>query len=128
VNAGDRDFEIDHAIEALYGSNADFVSSAGTVRMERLRDGVWYGPNGPQCTRLSGVLVARGLCPWTLGQRGALFVENVWAKRSAGFVNFRTAAWRRDDDVIRRRDGQSVQEIFGIPRDWPETFGAETDP
>ena len=42
----------------------------------RLRDGVWHGPNGPQCTKLSAVLVARGLSPWTLGQRDAVFIEN----------------------------------------------------
>lgn len=128
LNAGDRDFEIDHAMESLYGSHAYFASSDGTGRMGRLRDGVWHGPKGPQCTKLSAVLVARGLCPWTLGQRDAVFIENAWTKRSASFVDFRTAAWRCAGDVMRHSDGQSVQEIFGVPRDWPETFGAETDP
>lgn len=128
LNAGDRDFEIDHAMESLYGSHAYFASSDGTGRAGRLCDGVWHGPKGPQCTKLSAVLVTRGLFPWTLGQRDAVFIENAWPKRSAGFVDFRTVAWRCDGDVIRRSDGQSVQEIFGIPRDWPSTFGTETDP
>jgi hypothetical protein len=128
VNAGDRDFEIDDAMDSLYGSDAYFASSDGTGRMGRLRDGVWHGPNGPQCTKLSAVLVTRGLCPWTLGQRDAVFIENAWTKRSASFVDFRTEAWRCAGGVMRHRDGQSVQEIFGVPRDWPETFGAETDP
>jgi hypothetical protein len=128
VNARDRDFEVDYAMESLYGSHAYFASSDGMNRTGRLCDGVWHGPNGPQCTKLSAVLVARGLCPWTLGQRDAVFIENAWAKRSASFINFRTAAWRCAGDVMRHSDGQPVHEIFGVPRDWPETFGAETDP
>jgi hypothetical protein len=94
----------------------------------RVPDGVWNGPNGPQCTRLSAVLAAERLTPWSLGQRGARFIENPWATRPVEGLDFRIEAFRARDGRLERSAGITLQEIFGVPRDWPETPGAATDP
>jgi len=92
----------------------------------RLQGTVWDdGSDEP--VRVSAVLVADRLNPWTLGQRDALFIENVWARRSAQSVDFHVDAWRSTGDGLSRQDGRRLQEIFGVPRDWPETPGAQTD-
>src|SRR5271156_5201783 len=63
----------------------------------RVPDGVWNGPNGPQCTRLSAVLAAERLTPWSRGQRGARFIENPWATRPVEGLDFRIEAFRPRD-------------------------------
>ncbi|WP_262031052.1 hypothetical protein [Microvirga sp. Mcv34] len=128
LNMLDRDARLEHAIEGLYGTEAWEEYMHGGGRPIRLPDGVWNGPRGPQCTRLSAVLIADRLGPWTLGQRNAMFVENLWAARSAHVIDFRVMAWRRDGESLRRQDGISLQEIFDVPAGWPERGGAPTDP
>jgi len=127
LNAADQDAELEHAIDALYGTEVWLQTSGGLGHQSRLPDGVWFGPKGPQCTRLSGVLVACDLGPWTLGQKDAMFIENISASRPAGFVDFRVPAWRVADGGLRRHDGVSLQSVFNLSADWPEQVGAPTD-
>ncbi len=122
LDALDQDARLDHAIDALYGTESYIQPRLGEGYASRLQDGVWDGPNGPQCTRLSAVLVAERLGPWTLGQRSAVFVENMWASRPADFVDFRVDAWRREGDDLCRLEGESLQTIFGISNEWPENI------
>lgn len=119
LNVMDRWSRLDDVHEALYGTTA-FVSIGAEGYQTRLPDGVWSGPTGPRCTRLSAVLAIDRLDAWSLGQRQALFVENLWASRSAGFVDFNVDALRPDGGDLKKIPGGSLQQLFGLPTDWPE--------
>ena len=124
----ERAARLEHVLDALYGCEAYVDSIERGGRWERQGDGVWHGPRGRQCTRLGAVLVMERAGPWTLGQRGGIFIENLGAERSTAFIDFRIDALRRDANNLRRQTGISLQEVFGLPREWPETPGAATDP
>jgi hypothetical protein len=105
-------------MEALFGSEELFISAVGHERMERKPDGVWQGPKGPQCTRVSAVLVTT-VVPWNVPNGNIRLYHNPFAKRPCSDI-----PWRIPQAVVRcskmeRTAGPSLGNILGLPVDWP---------
>lgn len=87
VNALEAMDEIDE-MEALFGKERfhiymsnDYPPEVVDQRMTRDPDGVWTSEAGPQNTRVSAVLIIRGLSPWNIAGRKASLFHNPWARR-----------------------------------------------
>lgn len=50
----------------------------------RARDGFWVGPKGPRYKRVSGVLLALGLVPWTVASVTPVLWYNPWVSKPFG--------------------------------------------
>lgn len=113
--------------DALFGSEqVTFIRNQDggkpTVIPSRARDGVFIGATGPQYTRVSGVLVAKHLEPWSVTQ----YIPTLWHHPAAANpVTPEHTPWRQA--VIDRATGAlnfiepdvGLAQFFGLPRDWP---------
>jgi hypothetical protein len=96
---------------ALFGSEQVAVRAYEDGRIEtfptRARDGAWIGPRGMQHRRVSGVLTAQRLQPWTV----ATTVPTFWHHPAAAHeYPVKNAPWR--EAVV---DGSSGQLRFSDP-------------
>lgn len=118
--------EVDVA-SALFGREAVRFrelpdGSIGTTEI-RHADGFWHGPQGFTNTRVSGVLVALTLLPWTI----ATSTPRLW-------LNPYTSSPLRDEDhapwatavpdhqkgeMVKEPAPRAFHELFGLPSDWP---------
>jgi len=105
-------------LQVAMGQRAD-----GTLETSETRapDGVWFGPTGIQNRRLSGVLIARHLVPWTI----TTTVPTLWHHPSAHLpLTIDAPMWR-----IARVDSASaiafenprlpIGAFFGLSPQWP---------
>ncbi|MDE1150301.1 MAG: hypothetical protein PW843_27445 [Azospirillaceae bacterium] len=121
INAMEQSFRLEHAVEALYGTEVMRVPRAGSGQPEvhYRPDGVWNGPKGPQCTRLSAVLAVNCLDPWSVPQRDAVFIKNFWASRPVGFGFKVPSIEPKGDSIALNEAGSTLAEIFELPPNWP---------
>lgn len=117
-------FASDHSVNvALFGGEAyDFENDCAI----RNPDGLWVGPKGIQNARVSAVLSAVHLNPWTVAQISPRVWPNPWAKRplhvSLPFartmleVNGSQGSFEEVDSI------GLPHELLSLPEDWP---GAE---
>lgn len=113
--------------QALYGRTRYRIpigpdgSSPGSVSLSRAPNGLWYGPNGPQNTRVSGVLVASHLRPETITKSVPTLWENPWARDPLTLrLPFPSM---RVDPVSRLPTRENTlfdpSAVFGLSPDWP---------
>jgi hypothetical protein len=114
-------------VDALFGSEQVTIVSSGGATSDvipgRARDGVFLGPAGPQYARVSAVLVAKHLEPWTVARE----VPTLWHHPAPDFPAPRAKGgpWRHA--VADTSTGEirfveptvSTAEFFGLPDDWP---------
>jgi hypothetical protein len=111
---------------ALFGSEQVAVRTYEDRRIEtfptRARDGAWIGPRGMQHLRVSGVLTAQRLQPWTV----ATTVPTFWHHPAAAHeFPIKNAPWR--EAVVDRSSGQlsfsdpviRVADFFDLDERWP---------
>lgn len=113
----------DDAVDALFGT--EVVSVRQTTegfedRIARDMDGVWFGPQGPVHTRVSGVLFTERLGPWSLGQRRARLFVNPWARRPLAASPLAIDVREVREERLHRTVGSSIAEILELPTGWPE--------
>jgi hypothetical protein len=128
IAIGVHDLFPDHIdlTNALFGSEQLTVRTHEDGRIEtfpgRARDGVWIGPRGPQYRRVSGVLTAPGLLPWTV----ATAVPTLWHHPAAAHeLSIANAPWR--EAVVDQLSGQlsfrepaiHVADFFDLDENWP---------
>jgi hypothetical protein len=105
-----EDRDVTHA---LLGAAAAGCEAGGRARPDHA---VWIGPGGPCNTRLSGVLVARGLTPARLATTMPTLWRNPWALRPLEVaLPWRTA--RRADDRDAAAFGAAATDaatLFGL--------------
>ncbi|WP_143277725.1 hypothetical protein [Bordetella genomosp. 10] len=110
--------------DALFGDVQYWIPrdpEQGEVRPVRIRNGVWNGPRGPQCTHLSGVWLFRRFDPWHFVAREShLLYLNPWAARpvSASALRFPHAAV--EGTRLVEHPGLRVRELFDLYEEWPE--------
>lgn len=84
---------------------------------ERKRNGVWIGPQGPRNRRVSAVLVAYQLSPWTV-HRSPVLIHHPWANRPLP-----PALWPLAQEVpvlqFKKLDARPVTEFLALPDPWP---------
>jgi len=85
-------------------------------------NGAWYGPAGPQNTRVSGALVAVGLFPWTIAKVTPVLWHNPWAR-----TPLTPNIWSLPQLVPDHQEGQmesyggvTAGEVLQLGRNWPE--------
>lgn len=120
VNAVGQRLEDRHIAEALFGTES-IVVDGGVARPDRVADGAWNGPQGPQHRSNSAVLVVSWLSPWTVAEQMVRVYHHPWAHRPCleELSELPRAVPSKDGTMIQLVDGITPHSIFGLPEDWP---------
>jgi hypothetical protein len=107
---------------ALYGSIAYQyeIGVPDSGRPIRQRDGTWIDDSGPRGRRMSAVLTAVQLHPWTAARTVPQLWLNPWAERPLE-LDWPLNVWRstdRGEVDVERRD-VSMATLIGLAEDWP---------
>lgn len=107
--------------DALFGELQFWLPrNGGPMRPARLPNGVWYGPRGPQCTRLSGAWLFRRFDCWHFVVRGSnLLYVNPDAALPLAESALRFPFARVEGNRLVERPGLKFGEIFNLSDDWP---------
>jgi hypothetical protein len=90
----------------------------------RLLHGAWTGVSGATRTRVSGVLAARYVLPWTICSTEVILYHNPWASRpiTLGIPDFPEAHLR--DEGVEYRITRTLGSQLQMPEGWP---GSDSD-
>lgn len=130
INVEDRQVDTSVERDALFGQLElvfDREDPNAEHRARRCRDGVWFGPHGPQYTRLSGVWMFRRFDVWHFVSRSShLLYLNPDALHPLGEETYVLPHAIVEQGKLSERDGLSF-EVFDLPESWPEdaTDGGE---
>ena len=115
----DRNDEVD----ALFGSEQyyyDLNSQDIQPELSRKNDGSWSKKRG---TRISGVLLVKSLKPWMVVYSNATLYLNPWAKYPyRGNLRKLPYAEVQSDGMVHWFGGIEPREMFGLPKNWPESL------
>lgn len=120
-------FASEHSIEAaLFGKTRVSFLRDGRVVQGRAGDGFWLGARGPQHKRVSAVLFAFHLVPWSIKSSDPDLWHNPWADHALAPDLWAGRQMLPDTTTGRvvRLEGRSIAEILGLPAEWP---GWDTD-
>jgi hypothetical protein len=109
-------------MNALFGHETVVFSANGTKPGQRLRDGAWDGPQGPQNTSISGVMVFHDLNTWNAGWNRYWLVHNPWAARPLDSNWFPFAQYVPDQQsgTLRLTNvAFTVSDGLKLPTPWP---------
>jgi hypothetical protein len=123
VNALEVIDEID-VMETLFGKeqftvyfSTDAPTEPVQTRQSRVPDGVWTGPSGPTNTRISGVILAHRLHPWSVGQASVRLYHNPWAQRPYQSILTSLPQAVPRDGRYEYIEGKQFREILAL--EWP---------
>ena len=123
VNAVDQHLDKINIMESLFGQETFVFRRDGTpdVEPEMLRrpDGAWVGPRGPINTRVSAVLVASSLTPWSAAARSPELYLNPFARIPYSGALLTLTSHRPVGSRMERVDGNEAGRILGLPEGWP---------
>lgn len=122
INADRFHLDVIDEVQALYGEEqwVEVMGHPERSGLQRRENGAWRGPNGPQSRRVSGVWFFNDLTPYTLANRRSTLYLNPWAYQPVSAALNRLPTKRLIDDTLVATEGLSLQEIYGIPAEWPE--------
>ena len=127
VNALDSFAGRDDIMEALFGKEVVQVRQlpngfSGEPEFTRELDGAFTSPQGPRYTRISAVLVAHGVRPWSLAaERTALCVyHSPFAERPLVPHIPRLARAVPEGDRMTWMEGERIASIFELAPEWPD--------
>jgi hypothetical protein len=108
---------IDH-MQALFGTEQILVERGGPEpQMVRAPNGFWYGPNGPQHTRVSGALFCQ-VGPWNVHSASLCLYHNPWAQFAyEGELTQLPQAIPRNGQTTWS-DGIDLGDLFGLSPEW----------
>jgi len=118
------DVDDDDIENALFGEEQCTVTFRDNDLIEqvlgRKPNGLWYGPNGPQNKRVSAILVAVNLYPWSIAKVTPILWHNPWAN----YIIPRHI-WSLPQSVpdfrFVRLDGKRSWELLKLYPSWPKT-------
>lgn len=121
VNAAARHIPMGFdVLNALYGTLAGAPDSqTGETEGVRLPDGVWHGPDEPQHTRISAVLVGLWLTPWRVTSGAVWLAESPSPQHPYEGALGRLPRLRVEGGRIVEREGASLGQLLGLPDGWP---------
>lgn len=111
-------------MQALFGQEQFVISvdrPTNEPEMQRLPNGAWFGPKGPQYKRVSGAWFFNDLTPYTLATRRGTIYLNPWAPESFPESLLIMPHARASDGIMNWVDGMSLREVFGLDEQWPES-------
>lgn len=88
----------------------------------RRPNGLWTGPEGPRCQRLSAVLVSGFVAPWLAAKTELRLWKNPWATLPVhcdGGGTMTTVDPKDDGSLVATAATMTTGELFGLPPDWP---------
>lgn len=112
-------------LNALFGGIAVSVpvsrEGPGEPRAFRLRDGSWMTGQGPTRTRVSAVVTAINLAPWSIVRIAPRTWLNPWATRPVtSDLGWETTITDPTAGAIAHRPAMRMPaELFGLPETWP---------
>jgi hypothetical protein len=114
-----------HIMDALFGQASltiDRISGESTRR--RLANGFWVGHSGPVYRRVSAVLIVPDLTPCRIADATPSLWHNPWAEYPLRWNPFDVPERRLiiRASRLQRRPGHSAQELFGLPKGWPQSM------
>lgn len=113
--------------EALFGDEVLVVDGVTREReLQRNREGVWMGPNGPQYTRVSAVLVGT-VFPWNLPRAQISLIHNRWAEHEYVGGLQELPQMRMEDNGFVWTDGKTLGELLSLDQDWPGDLFADDE-
>lgn len=122
VNCASSFMEDEDLGAALYGSIAiQYREGApGSAKSVRLNDGTWIGERGPRGQRMSAVLSAVQLHPWTAVRVAPQLWHNPWAGRPLS-IDWPFTAWHCSDEGLVTSDEREVDmaKLLELPPEWP---------
>jgi hypothetical protein len=107
---------------ALFGRAAvQFDPDTPDSRHIRHRDGLWRGPEGPRNTRVSAVVAARAVWPWSPTSHEPVTWHNPWSAIPLPDVLpwESTTVNLTDGLATRRAAARRAHEVLGLPDGWP---------
>jgi hypothetical protein len=106
---------------ALFGHETVIFTATGTRSGERLHDGAWDGPRGPQNTTISAVLVYRQLQAWNARHATPWFFHNPWARipLAPDKLPFTQFVPEKDTGRLKKVDGNEPGSYLELPEPWP---------
>lgn len=123
VNVGEFHVDTIDIMQALFGQE-QFIFSMEKARsrpiMRRAPNGLWYGPKGIQYRRVSGVIIAPDLKPWTFGVRDISLYHNPWPYKAIVPDMFSFRQYVVNEGTMTPKQGIHPREIFGLQVGWPE--------
>lgn len=131
VNALDIFVDQDAVVEALFGDEcivATLYEDESTKHhLSRKPNGAFYGPQGPQNTRVSGVLMFGGfggLRPWNVATEEPVLWHNPWASCSLLLEIWPLPQMICDPSSSHmvKRGGLEVAGVLGLPPGWPRNL------
>jgi len=113
--------EID-VMEALFGQE-QFIIQAGNPdvepRFERVPNGFWNGPNGPQYTRVAAVIIGFDLRPWTFGVRNLRLYKNPWAQNLIKGAIHQLPITEAINGKMESHQGTHLKYLLNLPPCYP---------
>ena len=109
-------------LQALFGTERYGYDASGRAFSRRDKDGVLFGPDGPQHTSVSAVLSFSELSPFTIAKTEPVLYVNPWAdvECPTDWWPGKTAEFVPATDEIRYSKGRLVRTILGKSADWPD--------
>jgi hypothetical protein len=117
-----RDLDI---MNALFGEEnvTDTQRPDGTIdrRPGRSRNGAWFGPQGPQNTRVSAALVSLNMDVWNMAGQSPKMIHNPWAARplSHDLWPLPQLSPNLPENRLESKAGLTASEVLGLPTPWP---------
>lgn len=104
-------------MESLFGKEL-FTISKDKLKFAGLqKNGAWYGPHGPENTRVSGAWIFHELSAWRLNKRHFLYL-NPFAVKPINQDFYSLLPYVHILEMIERRPGKQISELLGINWDW----------
>jgi len=115
-------------LNALLGDEQTVVSFAGDKvvgeEAARAKNGAFGWEGHPRSTRVSGVVVARGVAPFTMGKVNPELFHHPWAHVELPIGFWPMPQWlvNRQERRLERISGKSAWSMLGLPDPWPASF------
>lgn len=110
-------------MQGLFGQE-EFIISMGDIsappQMRRKPNGVWFGPEGPQYTRVSGAWIFSTLNPWNIVSRKNTLYFNPWATKTLPTLFTRVHHAKTEGDKMKWSEGRLLGSILELVAEWPE--------
>jgi predicted nucleotidyltransferase len=109
-------------MNALFGHETVLFTPTGTRSGERVHDGAWMGPQGPQYASISAALIFHDLQVWNIRQDKWWIVHNPWTLRplDPGLLPFSQYVLNKEQGALQLVKGSmAVGDVLGLPDPWP---------
>lgn len=112
-------------MDALFGQEAVQVALGPNGvqhhRLIRQPNGAWFGPQGPQNTRVSAALIAVNLSPWAMASNTPILIHHPYASKpiSPEIWPLAQQAINMETHCMDEIPGKSACDFLALPTPWP---------